>query len=115
MRIHHIALRTRDVARLARFYVEVLGLMPREGVARDRVWLDCAGTLLMLEPASETEPEIDPRSLELVAFAILPGDRARLEARLAAGGVSVEARTAFTLYFRDPDGRRVALSHYPDT
>jgi hypothetical protein len=28
--------------------------------------------------------------------------------------VVVEHETDFTLYFRDPDGRRVAVSHYPD-
>jgi hypothetical protein len=38
--------------------------------------------------------------------------RASWTARLAAAGVAVEAQTEFTLYFRDPDGRRVALSAY---
>ena len=57
MRIHHLAFRSGDIARLERFYVEVLGL--------------------------------------------------------ARAGVAVEAATEFTLYVRDPDGRRVGLSSYP--
>jgi hypothetical protein len=47
------------------------------------------------------------------AFAIEAGDRARVEARLASAGTAVEARTGFTLYVRDPDGRRLGLSAYP--
>ena len=42
-------------------------------------------------------------------------DRAGAEARLASSGIAIEARTEFTLYFRDPDGRRIGLSHYPET
>ena len=33
--------------------------------------------------------------------------------RLREAGVAIEDRTAFTLYVRDPDGRRVGLSSYP--
>jgi hypothetical protein len=32
---------------------------------------------------------------------------------LAAAGVPIEARTAHTRYFRDPEGNRVAVSSYP--
>jgi hypothetical protein len=28
--------------------------------------------------------------------------------------VPIEDRTAYTLYVRDPDGRRIGLSSYPD-
>ena len=45
---------------------------------------------------------------ELVAFAISPDEVGRLK------GWPIEARTAFTLYVRDPDGRRIGLSAYPD-
>jgi catechol 2,3-dioxygenase-like lactoylglutathione lyase family enzyme len=32
--------------------------------------------------------------------------------RLTALGIVVEAETQHTLYFRDPDGRRIAVSTY---
>lgn len=117
MRIHHLALRTDDVGALERFYVGVLGLhVTRRFQADDgeRVWLDAAGSLLMLEPRGATEPRLPAGSLELVAFAIAPEDHARIAARLAEASVAVEARTGSTLYLRDPDGRRVGLSCYPD-
>jgi catechol 2,3-dioxygenase-like lactoylglutathione lyase family enzyme len=106
MRIHHLALRTRDVARLERFYAGLLGLaVVRRDEARGSVWLDAGGVVVMLEPTGQAEPDIASGSLELVAFAV---------ARIGdwRGRVAVEAETANTLYFRDPDGRRVAVSDY---
>jgi hypothetical protein len=43
--------------------------------------------------------------MELLAFAV--DDKEAWRAR-----VEVEAETADTLYFRDPDGRRLAVSSY---
>ena len=113
MRVHHIALRTHDLPRLERFYGEVVGLaLSRPADARS-VWFDAGGTLVMLETADAHEPTPPAGTRELLAFAIEPGERAAMEARLASAGVFIEARTDFTLYFRDPDGRRVGLSSYP--
>jgi catechol 2,3-dioxygenase-like lactoylglutathione lyase family enzyme len=113
MRIHHVALRSRDLGRLRAFYRDLLGLALTEERPGESVWLDAGGTILMLERATEAEPSIDPGTRELLAFAIAPGERAAFERRLAAGGVPIEASTEFTVYVRDPDGRRVGLSHYP--
>jgi glyoxylase I family protein len=143
MRIHHIALRTADLARLESFYVNVVGLAvvpaaARAGPGGDRVWLAAGTAVLMLERAGEGEGEgegddegeregVAPATMDLLAFA---GDDAENDAgavgakahasaietwraRLASAGVRVEAETAHTLYFRDPDGRRVALSTHP--
>jgi glyoxylase I family protein len=112
MRVHHLAFRTRDLTRLERFYTDALGLsiVRRDG---DRsVWLRAGGTLLMLERAEEGEPDVPPESKELVAFGIEAPDVERWRRVLEASGIAIEGETAFTLYFRDPDGRRVGLSHY---
>jgi catechol 2,3-dioxygenase-like lactoylglutathione lyase family enzyme len=113
VRIHHVALRTPDVARLERFYAGALGLsVVRRDDARGSVWLalgpaaDPGGAVLMLERAEPGEPAVPAGSHELVAFAV--DDLAPWRSRVA-----VEAETAHTLYFRDPDGRRVGLSTYP--
>jgi catechol 2,3-dioxygenase-like lactoylglutathione lyase family enzyme len=107
MKIHHIALRTRDVARLEAFYAGALGLpvLRREG----NVWLAAGDSIVMLEACRTGEPDVPVGSFELVAFAISPRERAKFARRLR-----IEAETPFTLYVRDPDGRRVGLSHYPD-
>lgn len=103
----------------------------REGAAgqtarqQDRsVWLgsgDGHGTFLALERASA-----EPRTVEstahdtergghhVLALRIAREQRGMFEARLAAAGVAVSGRTAYTIYFADPEGNRLGLSHYPD-
>jgi glyoxylase I family protein len=111
MRLHHLAFRTADLARLEAFYERIVGLQVvqrREG----SVWLGCEGGVIMLEAAKPGEPGIASGSLELVAFAIDASERDAVAARLKENGVALEAATPFTLYARDPDGRRVGFSHY---
>lgn len=109
MRIHHLALRTDDLAALERFYVGILGLaITRRGPSS--LWLELSGgTILMLEQRDPSEPKIDPETKELLCFGIAPHERERVAAK-----VEIEAHTDYTLYFRDPDGRRVGVSSYPE-
>ena len=67
----------------------------------------------MLERRDTAEPEVPSATKELVCFAIEPREGPELAARLRAAGAPVEDRTAYTLYFRDPDGRRIGLSSFP--
>jgi hypothetical protein len=90
-----------------------LGLpVVRRDDTRGSIWLD-VGSILMLELATDDEPWVDPGSRELVAFDA--GDRGKegWRQQLATSGVAIEAETEHTLYFRDPDGRRIAVSTYP--
>lgn len=107
MRIHHVAFRTDDIPRLERFYVDVLGftVTRRSG----SVWLDAGGAIVMLEQRAPGEPPIPAGSMEIVTFGIEPHQSAEYMHRL-----DVEGRTDFTLYVRDPDGRRIGLSSYPE-
>jgi catechol 2,3-dioxygenase-like lactoylglutathione lyase family enzyme len=107
MRIHHVALQTADLARLEGFYAGTLGLrVLRRDAARGSVWLDAAGAVLMLERAEPGAPHVPSGTMDLLAFEVQ--DKEPWRAR-----VTVEAETAYTLYFRDPDGRRVAVSSHP--
>ena len=112
MRIHHIALRTRDLPRLEAFYARVLGLVVTRRDGERSVWLRSGDAIVMLELAGQDEPAVPAGTRELVAFAIETEERAERERALADRGIAIEARTDFTLYFRDPDGRRLALSCY---
>lgn len=113
MRIHHVALRTDDLARLQRFYVEALGLAVVRRHGDRSVWLDAGGAIVMLEKREPGEPPIPADSKEMIAFSLEPDRRAASVDRLERAGVAIEARTPYTLYFRDPDGRRIGLSSYP--
>lgn len=108
MRIHHLALRTDDLPALERFYSSVIGLaITRRGPSS--LWLEAGGTILMLEQRDPSEPKVDPETKELLCFTIAPDDHKRF-----AAAVTIEGRTDYTLYFRDPDGRRIGVSSYPE-
>ena len=121
--IHHVAVQVRDLPTAEAFYTGVLGLpVTRRWPAADgerSLWLDAGGgSILMLERAA---PEARPPSEDpfahlhagwhVVALRIEASERAAWEARL---GERIVHRTRWTVYVRDPDGNRVALSHYPD-
>jgi len=60
-------------------------------------------------------PFRDPHGgLHLLALRIPAKDRSRWERHLQQKGVEVVHRTRWTIYFRDPEGNRIGLSHYPD-
>jgi glyoxylase I family protein len=125
---HHLAIQVRDLAAVERFYRETLGLPvmrrwpARDGAPGERaVWLDSGDghgfIALEVVAAGATAAEDAARAtgpgLCFVALRIEREARAGWERRFAAAGVAVEARTAFTLYVRDPEGNRVGLSHWP--
>jgi catechol 2,3-dioxygenase-like lactoylglutathione lyase family enzyme len=111
--LHHLAFRTLDPAALAAFYTRWLGFSVRKDQGPHSIWLslgtDC---VLMLELRPSEEPGVPCGSNELVAFHIPENRREQVAAELVAEGM-LEARTEHTLYFRDPDGRRIGLSSYP--
>jgi catechol 2,3-dioxygenase-like lactoylglutathione lyase family enzyme len=111
-RVHHIALRTGDIERLGAFYRDYFGLQERRDQRPRAVWLGLEEAVLMIERRADDEPDVPRGTLELVAFAGSVEERLQLRARLASEG-RLEAESEHTVYFRDPDGRRVALSSYP--
>ena len=120
-RFHHLACGTQDVERLARFYTDVLGLseMARHFDSDGRVrsiWLDLGGGLLMIERARSSREPVEgvASGFFLLALRVSPAERERLEQRLIRAGAAIESRTEYSSYCRDPDGNRLALSHYPE-
>lgn len=132
---HHLAIKVRDLPAAERFYVGVLGLAvarrwPHPARDGDRaLWLplDAAhpeGTFLALETLSAGVAEgadhqagdarAERPGHHLIAFRIRRAERAACETRLAAAGVAITHRTDYTIYFSDPEGNRLGLSHYPD-
>jgi len=126
--VHHVAIAVRDLDAVEAFYRDVLGLpilrrwpMP-DDEKRDRsVWCDLGGgAFLALERAADGDVARDGAAADrghgylMMALRIAGAARAAWEARLAAAGVAIVHRTAYTLYVADPEGNRVGLSHWPD-
>jgi catechol 2,3-dioxygenase-like lactoylglutathione lyase family enzyme len=121
--VHHVALQVRALGPMVAFYREVLGLSVvaehsgADGKLRS-VWLGLPGAFLALETVRAEAPAPAPFRNEapgwfLLALRIAAGDRERVRAELSRAGVQVEHETRWTLYVRDPEGNRVALSHHP--
>lgn len=115
--LHHVALRVARPDLSARFYGELLGLRelvrhpgaPGEGEVPRSVWLALGEGVLMLERALRP-PGAGEGSAHVLVVAV--DDLEVWAAKLAAAGLAVVDRTAFTLYFHDPDGHRVGVSTY---
>ena len=123
---HHVAVQCHDLDRCERFYRRVLGLRvlrrwPRKEGGDRSVWLalgdDGDAGFLALERAEEVpapRPWRDGSAgLHLVALHIAPSERRTWEDRLEAEGVLVMHRPRWTIYFHDPEGNRIGLTHYP--
>jgi glyoxylase I family protein len=121
---HHLAIQVRDVEKVTAFYREVLGLSElkrhyRSDGSLRSVWVGVpGGGFLALEEVSG-EPEPGPFRSErpglfLLALRIPKAERARAVEALGRAGVAVEHETKWTVYVRDPEGNRVALSHHPE-
>lgn len=120
-RVHHLAVLVRDLSRAEAFYAGLLGLpvsvrhSEPDGSPRS-IWLALGhDAFLALEKAA---PDASLRHDEqpgwhCIALGIMPSERAAWCARLTAAGTSIERESPYSIYFRDPDGTLLALSHHP--
>ena len=120
--VHHLAVRTSDLAASERFYSGVLGLPALErfvhpdGSSRSG-WVGLPdGTFLALEATRQGARRRDDHDAgwHCIALRIEVADRERWRQRLEEAGHPVERESDFTLYVRDPDGALVGLSHHPE-
>jgi len=109
VRIHHIALRVRDLEVAREFYCGLLGLEEMKRDGSRSVWLRAGDAILMLE---RTLRGRGPDAGSGHVLALAAEDLARWEEKLADAGIPIEDRSGETLFVRDPDGHRVALSVY---
>jgi len=121
--LHHVAVGTRDVEGLARFYCGLLQTAElkrhNDGHGLRSIWLDLSGTLLMIErsEAAAVGGHVADVGLGpfLLAFRADAAERRAFEDRALGLGVEVESRSQFTSYLRDVDGNRIAVSEYEVT
>jgi len=121
--VHHVALHVRALPPMVAFYRDVLGLAVLAEHRRDdgslrSVWMGLPGAFIALEAVVAEAPSPTPFASAapgwfLLALRIPPADRASVRAELERARVPVEHETRWTLYVRDPEGNRVALSHHP--
>ena len=106
-----------DVARVAAFYVEVLGLTELRRFVRDdgslrSIWVGTHGSFVAVEQLEGDGR--GPMGFSMLAFRIAAKDRAGVVRELQQRGVAIEKQTGWTLYVKDPEGNLVGLSHHPE-
>ena len=120
---HHLAIQVRHLGEAVAFYQRVLGLPEltrhhRPDGSLRSVWLGVPGGFIALEEASGEVVETPFRDghpgLHLVALRIDAAARRHVLEELASQGVQVVHQTRWSIYFRDPEGNRIALSHHPE-
>jgi catechol 2,3-dioxygenase-like lactoylglutathione lyase family enzyme len=113
MRLHHLALRTGDVERTLVFYREMFSLEIVRDARPKSVWLGLGdGSVIMIEARGDAEPPVPAGSFELAAFRVDPAEKSRIREASRARGC-FDGETEHTVYFRDPDGRRLGVSTHP--
>lgn len=118
--LHHLALGGRDVRLLADFYTKSFELpfaathLRKDGSLRS-IWLRLEPGLLMIEETEQTIKEVVGigAGLFLLAFSVPNEKRMEVEERIMSHGGTLESRSEFTSYGRDPEGNRIAISSYP--
>jgi len=115
MQLHHLAMRSTDVVALATFYRRMFGMaVVRDALPRS-LWLGLGGdAVLMIEAREAGEPAPPPGSRELVALRVDAATRDQVRQR-ARDSACYDGETGFTVYLRDPEGRRLAVSTYEFT
>jgi catechol 2,3-dioxygenase-like lactoylglutathione lyase family enzyme len=109
VRIHHLALRVRDLEASREFYSGILGLPQMKPGDSRSLWLRAGDSILMLERSLRGKGA-EEGSGHVLALA---ADHLEVwEEKLAAAGIPIDDRTPHTLFVRDPDGHRGALSVY---
>ena len=118
--LHHVAIGAYDIEVMARFYRVYFQLeesdrhQDENGDCRS-IWLSAGQTTLMMERIGSL-PSPAPLMRQgafLLAFSMEPDEREAMKVRLTTAGVFIESESACSMYFRDPEGNRVAVTHYP--
>jgi glyoxylase I family protein len=120
---HHAAVLVASLERAETFYLGVLGLTllrrydDEEGRHRS-TWVDLGdGSFLAIEklPAGGSEALPTARvGHHCLAIEIRAQDRLAWIEHLRRSQVLIEKTTPFSVYFRDPEGALLALSHHPE-
>ncbi|MCB1172675.1 MAG: VOC family protein [Leptospiraceae bacterium] len=125
--INHMAIASPDPQALARFYTEILQL---ERIVLDpdaaSVWLRAGTSILMIEDLSGSSRFTPAHPVNMATkyhdrqpgfhaliFAIEVDTFKSWKKRIESAGVQIEAHSAYSLYFRDPEKNRIGLSTYP--
>jgi len=118
--IHHIAITSESVERLAAFYRTLPGLFVisenMEGDVLRSVWFGTnnSKSIIMIEKGERKAPQA--LIFDLISSLVFQTDPQEDEVMKLFDRIFpiIESRTENTFYFRDPDGNQLGYSAYPE-
>lgn len=121
--LNHLALKVHDIELCSKFYSDILSLKiistqnDDDGKLR-AVWFDLGGPILMIEQGGRDRNFLKKQTEEdgwhLIALSIPKSERSLWKEKLCDAGIPIVNESSYSIYFNDPEGNRLALSHYPD-
>ena len=120
--VHHLALLVNDLEASEKFYRDILGLeeekrwLNDDGKTLRSLWLRTGdNSRLMLERATTPKNRRGEGASgwHLFALAIEASERQAWRDYLSLCGICISGESSFSLYFEDPEGNQIALSHWP--
>ncbi|HET8563315.1 MAG TPA: VOC family protein [Candidatus Binatia bacterium] len=106
--LRHIALRTHDLKKTERFYVDVLGMKIAFRVPPRMLFLRTSGSNDLVNFVRSTRRISPNQGLDHIGFKVTKAGLKRAERALIDQGIRIEGRRGRTaIYFRDPNGYRI--------
>lgn len=121
MALHHIALGAQNVEALADFYQDVFALTYITTHYDDMnevrsIWLKCDEWILMIERITHKDPRpVHTEGVSPGPFLLVFDSPSHdvFEQKLARHQINVDMRSSYTVYARDLEDNRIAVSTYP--
>lgn len=110
MKIHHIALKTKNYAPVADFYKTLFNLTEINHQTGYSYWLSNGDIILMIEQENNLPDTRTPH--DVIIFSIEKDRVDTFISQAAKTGIVPFKNTNYTWYFRDPDGRTCGISFY---
>jgi catechol 2,3-dioxygenase-like lactoylglutathione lyase family enzyme len=111
--LRHIALRTRDLIKTERFYIDVLGMEVAFRVPPNMIFLRTSGGNDLVNFVRSSKPIGPNQGFDHMGFRVSKPRLKRLERILKEKGIPIEGRRGRTaLYIRDPNG--YSIEYYCD-
>ena len=117
---HHLAISVCNLETMTRFYNQVLGLpllkkhFLENGTPRS-AWLSCGSMIVMLELNDRVPSNKNNTRSHLLALTMEIKERDWWKTKLIGEGIVISKESPYSIYFNDPEGNPLALSHYPDS
>jgi catechol 2,3-dioxygenase-like lactoylglutathione lyase family enzyme len=111
--LRHVALRTRDLAKTERFYVDVLGMEVAFRVPPKMIFLRTSGSDDLINFVRSSKRTVRNQGFDHMGFRVSKPGLKRLEKILKEQRVPIEGRRGRSaLYIRDPNG--YSIEYYCD-